>query len=58
MSSIITAVIVSFHFNYRLALIILVLFPVAFIASLFIRKNSYSIRYEKELTDHKANEFI
>ncbi|KAL4432259.1 hypothetical protein ABPG74_020227 [Tetrahymena malaccensis] len=57
-SSIITALIVSYHFNYRLANIIAVIFPIIVIAGFFIKRNSNSDRYEKELTDHKANEFI
>ncbi|EAR92160.3 ABC transporter transmembrane region protein (macronuclear) [Tetrahymena thermophila SB210] len=57
-SSVITALIVSYHFNYRLANIIAVIFPIIFIAGFFIKRNSSSDRQEKEITDHKANEFI
>ncbi|KAL4480989.1 hypothetical protein ABPG72_014457 [Tetrahymena utriculariae] len=57
-SSIITGLIVSYHFNYRLANIIAVILPIIVVAGLFIKRNSNSDRYEKELTDHKANEFF
>lgn len=34
------------------------LIPVILFSGCYIRKNSLSILYEKEITDHNANEFI